>query len=47
MSTRARRMVPDERRALILRAAGDLFSQRSYADVSVADIAAAAASPRR
>ncbi len=42
MSTRARRMVPDERRALILRAAGDLFSQRSYADVSVADIAAAA-----
>lgn len=42
MSTRARRMAPDERRALILRAAGDLFSQRSYADVSVADIAAAA-----
>ena len=42
MSTRARRMVPDERRAVILRAAGDLFSQRSYADVSVADIAAAA-----
>jgi AcrR family transcriptional regulator len=35
-------MVPDERRALILRAAGDLFSQQSYADVSVADIAAAA-----
>jgi AcrR family transcriptional regulator len=35
-------MMPDERRALILRAARDLFSQRSYADVSVADIAAAA-----
>ena len=35
-------MVPDERRALILRAAADLFSQRSYADVSVADIAAVA-----
>ena len=37
-----RRMVPDERRALILRAARDLFSQRPYADVSVADIARAA-----
>ena len=35
-------MVPDERRALILRAARDLFSQRPYADVSVADIAQAA-----
>jgi AcrR family transcriptional regulator len=35
-------MVPDQRRATILRAAGDLFSQRPYADVSVADIAAAA-----
>lgn len=35
-------MVPDERRALILRAARDLFSQRSYAEVSVADIAQAA-----
>ena len=39
----ARRMVPDQRRAAILRAAGDLFSQHPYADVSVADIAAAAA----
>jgi AcrR family transcriptional regulator len=36
-------MVPDQRRAAILRAAGDLFSQQPYADVSVADIAAAAA----
>ena len=35
-------MVPDERRPLILRAARDLFSQRPYADVSVADIARAA-----
>jgi AcrR family transcriptional regulator len=35
-------MVPDERRALILRAARDLFSQRPYAEVSVADIAQAA-----
>jgi AcrR family transcriptional regulator len=39
----ARRMVPDQRRATILRAAGDLFSRHPYADVSVADIAAAAA----
>jgi AcrR family transcriptional regulator len=39
----ARRMIPDQRRAAILRAAGDLFSQHPYADVSVADIAAAAA----
>ncbi len=38
----ARRMVPDERRALILRAARDLFSERPYAAVSVADIAQAA-----
>ena len=38
----ARRMVPDQRRATILRAAGELFSQHPYADVSVADIAAAA-----
>lgn len=37
-----RRMVPDERRALILRAARDLFSRRPYAQVSVADIAQAA-----
>jgi AcrR family transcriptional regulator len=37
-----RRMVPDERRALILRAARDLFSQRPYAEVSVAGIAQAA-----
>ena len=36
-------MVPDQRRATILRAAGDLFSRHPYADVSVADIAAAAA----
>ena len=43
MSERAtQRMLPDQRRALILRAAGDLFSQHPYADVSVADIAAAA-----
>jgi AcrR family transcriptional regulator len=35
-------MVPDQRRATILRAAGDLFSQHPYADVSVAGIAAAA-----
>jgi AcrR family transcriptional regulator len=35
-------MVPDQRRATILRAAGGLFSQHPYADVSVADIAAAA-----
>ena len=35
-------MEPDERRALIMRAARDLFSQRPYADVSVADIAQAA-----
>jgi AcrR family transcriptional regulator len=35
-------MVPDERRALILRAARDLFSQRPYAEVSVADVAQAA-----
>jgi AcrR family transcriptional regulator len=35
-------MVPDERRALIVRAARDLFSQRPYAEVSVADIAQAA-----
>jgi AcrR family transcriptional regulator len=35
-------MVPDERRALILRAARDLFSQWPYAEVSVADIAQAA-----
>lgn len=40
--TTPKRMVPDQRRATILRAAGDLFSQRPYADVSVADIAAAA-----
>jgi AcrR family transcriptional regulator len=39
----ARRMVPDQRRATILRAAGDLFSRHPYAEVSVADIAAAAA----
>jgi AcrR family transcriptional regulator len=37
-----RRMMPDERRALILRAARDLFSQRPYAEVPVADIARAA-----
>ena len=37
-----RRMEPDERRALILRAARDLFSQRPYAEVPVADIAQAA-----
>jgi AcrR family transcriptional regulator len=37
-----KRMVPDQRRATILRAAGDLFSQHPYADVSVAGIAAAA-----
>ena len=42
-----RRMVPDERRALILRAARDLFSQRPYADVSVADIAQARRASRR
>lgn len=35
-------MVPHERRALIVRAARDLFSQRPYAEVSVADIAQAA-----
>jgi AcrR family transcriptional regulator len=35
-------MVPDQRRASILRAAGDLFSQHPYANVSVADIATAA-----
>ena len=35
-------MVPDQRRATILRAAGELFSRHPYADVSVADIAAAA-----
>ena len=35
-------MVPDQRRATIVRAAGDLFSQHPYADVSVAGIAAAA-----
>ena len=35
-------MVPDERRSLILAAARELFSQRPYADVSVAGIAAAA-----
>jgi AcrR family transcriptional regulator len=35
-------MLPDERRALIVRAARDLFSQRPYAEVSVADIAQAA-----
>jgi AcrR family transcriptional regulator len=35
-------MVPDQRRATILRAAGELFSQHPYAGVSVADIAAAA-----
>jgi AcrR family transcriptional regulator len=37
-----KRMVPDRRRATILRAAGELFSQHPYADVSVADIARAA-----
>jgi AcrR family transcriptional regulator len=37
-----KRMIPDERRATILRAAGDLFSQHPYAEVSVAGIAAAA-----
>jgi AcrR family transcriptional regulator len=37
-----KRMVPDQRRALILRAARELFSQHPYADVSMADIAAAA-----
>ena len=42
-ATVARRMVPDQRRATILRAAGDLFSRHPYADVSVADIAAEAA----
>jgi AcrR family transcriptional regulator len=41
-ATTPKRMVPDQRRATILRAAGDLFSQHPYADVSVADIAAAA-----
>ena len=35
-------MAPDQRRTAILRAAGDLFSQHPYADVSVAGIAAAA-----
>ncbi len=34
--------MPDERRAIILRAAQDLFSGRPYAEVSVADIAVAA-----
>ncbi len=37
-----KRMVPDQRRATILRAAGDLFSRNPYADVPVAAIAAAA-----
>lgn len=37
-----RRMLPDARRALILRAASDQFSGRPYAEVSVADIARAA-----
>jgi AcrR family transcriptional regulator len=37
-----KRMVPDQRRATIVRAAGDLFSRHPYADVSVAGIAAAA-----
>jgi AcrR family transcriptional regulator len=44
MSTR--RMAPDARRASILLAARDLFGQRAYAAVSVADLARAAdASP--
>ena len=39
---RWRRLKPDERRAAILTSAGRLFAERSYVDVSTAEIAEAA-----